>query len=83
MHSIQMVQEQHAIYFGYAFLGVLGQFYSNRKGLITNQIKKGVNNVIAMVLCINLLPCLFYVWGCYNLLFYILSFLSVFCFVSV
>ncbi len=24
MHMIQMVQEQNAIYFGYAFLGVLG-----------------------------------------------------------
>ncbi len=24
MHIIQMAQEQHAIYFGYAFLGVLG-----------------------------------------------------------
>ncbi len=26
MHIIQMVQEQHAIYFGYDFLGVLGKF---------------------------------------------------------
>ncbi len=32
-HIIQMAQEQHAIYFGYAFLGVLGKFYRNRKGL--------------------------------------------------
>ncbi len=34
MHIIQMAQEQHAIYFGYAFLGVLGKFYRNHKGLI-------------------------------------------------
>ncbi len=34
MHIIPMVQEQHAIYFGYAFLGVLGKFYRNRKGLM-------------------------------------------------
>ncbi len=33
MHIIQMAQEQHVIYFGYAFLGVLGKFYRNRKGL--------------------------------------------------
>ncbi len=34
MHIIQMAQEQHAIYLGYAFfLGVLGKFYRNRKGL--------------------------------------------------
>ncbi len=32
MHIIQMAQEQHALYFGYA-LGVLGKFYRNRKGL--------------------------------------------------
>ncbi len=32
MHIIQMVQEQHAIYFGYAFfLGVLGKFDRNGK----------------------------------------------------
>ncbi len=30
---IQMAQEQHAIYFGYAFLAVLGKFYRIRKGL--------------------------------------------------
>ncbi len=29
MHIIQMAQEQHAIYFGYAFLGILGKFYRN------------------------------------------------------
>ncbi len=34
MHIIQMAQEQHAIYFGYAFLGVLGKFDRNRKGLM-------------------------------------------------
>ncbi len=33
MHIIQMAQEQHVIYFEYAFLGVLGKFYRNRKGL--------------------------------------------------
>ncbi len=33
MHIIQMAQEQHAIYFGYAFLAVLGKFYRNLKGL--------------------------------------------------
>ncbi len=32
IHIIQMAQEQHAIYFGYDFLGVLGKFYRNRKG---------------------------------------------------
>ncbi len=37
MHIIQMAQEQHALYFGYAFLGVLGKFYRNRKGLNTGQ----------------------------------------------
>ncbi len=36
MHIIQMAQEQHAIYFGYAFLGVLGKFYRNLKGLKDN-----------------------------------------------
>ncbi len=36
MHILQMVQEQHAIYFGYAFLGVLGKFYRNLKGLNNN-----------------------------------------------
>ncbi len=33
MHIIQMAQEQHAIYFGYDFLDVLGKFYRNRKGI--------------------------------------------------
>ncbi len=32
MHIIRMAQEQHAIYLGYAFLGVLGKLYRNRKG---------------------------------------------------
>ncbi len=35
MHIIQMAQEQHAIYFGYA---VLGKFYRNRKGLMNMAI---------------------------------------------
>ncbi len=33
MHIIQMGQEQNAIYFANAFLGVLGKFDRNRKGL--------------------------------------------------
>ncbi len=33
MHIIQMAQEQHALYFGYAFLAVLGKFDRNVKGL--------------------------------------------------
>ncbi len=38
MHIIQMAQEQHAIYFGYAFLGVLGRnFYRNCKWLNIHQ----------------------------------------------
>ncbi len=32
-NTMHIIQEQHAIYFGYAFLGVLGTFYRNRKGL--------------------------------------------------
>ncbi len=35
MHIIQMAQEQHAIYFGYAFFRRLGKFYRNRKELTT------------------------------------------------
>ncbi len=35
MHIIQIAQEQHAIYFGYAFLG---KFYRNRKGLKTSEM---------------------------------------------
>ncbi len=38
MHIIQMAQEQHAIYFGYAL--VFGQFYRNRKGLKKSRLKK-------------------------------------------
>ncbi len=33
MHIIQMAQEQHAIYFGYAFFRRFRQIYRNRKGL--------------------------------------------------
>ncbi len=33
MHIIQMAQEQHAITLGMPFLGVLGKFYRNIKGL--------------------------------------------------
>ncbi len=43
MHIIQMVQEQHAIYFGYAL--VLGQFYRNRKGLKKSRLKKALFKV--------------------------------------
>ncbi len=34
VHIIQMTQEQHALYFGYAFFSRLGKFNKNRKGLI-------------------------------------------------
>ncbi len=36
MHIIQKVQEQHAIYFGYAVFRRLGSFYRNRKGFLTD-----------------------------------------------
>ncbi len=34
MHIIQMAQEQHAIYFGYAFFSRSGKFDRNRNVLI-------------------------------------------------
>ncbi len=46
MHIIQMAQEQHSMYFGYAFLGVLGEFYRNRKGLMK----------IVIVLTVSVIP---------------------------
>ncbi len=46
MHIIQMAQEQHAFTLGMPFLGVLGKFDRNRKGL-----NKGVCSRTLQVQC--------------------------------
>ncbi len=57
MHIIQMAQEQHAIFLGMPFLGVLGKFDRNRKWIYIHQVNNQTNlkSVATMMLCFYLL----------------------------